>query len=362
VRLTLRAGRICDNASRVGSICYLLIQMTNDPVETSELLAFAKTVEAKSLSRAAIELRVPRATISRRLARLEERLSARLLRRTTRSLVLTDAGEALYSHARIVLDAVSHAEASVRRTDDVVRGDLRVSVPPMMNHSFHEMVCAFAQKYPEVRLQVHFSSRTVDLKRDGYDVAIRASTEMQPGLVARTLARHPVVAVASPDYLAKHGTPRTRRDLRHHRCLMGFGQGEVPQTQWPFADGGKLHVEGAFFSNDLFMLAGAALRGLGIALIPLMVVRPLLEDGRLIHVLAGALETESRVAVVYPERELVPPQVRAFVDAVIAWAPGELDKGLPTCPKRDADSRPAAPSTVKPERPAKPARKRRAAG
>src|SRR4051795_10351404 len=100
------------------------------PLETAELLAFARTVEAKSLSRAAAELGVPRATVSRRLARLEERLGARLLRRTTRSLALTDAGEALYRHARIVLDAVTNAEASVRRTDEVVRGDLRVSVPP----------------------------------------------------------------------------------------------------------------------------------------------------------------------------------------------------------------------------------------
>src|SRR3954471_13482129 len=102
-----------------------------DPLETAELLAFSKTVDAKSLSRATAELGVPRATISRRLARLEERLGTRLLRRTTRSLVLTDTGDAFYRHARIALDAVATAEASVRRTDDAIRGDLRVSVPPI---------------------------------------------------------------------------------------------------------------------------------------------------------------------------------------------------------------------------------------
>src|SRR5262245_45545239 len=107
----------------------------SDPPETTELLAFATIVESRSLSRAAAQLRAPRATIGRRLARLEERLGARLLRRTTRSLALTDAGEAFYRHARIVLDAVKTAEESVRRTDDRVRGDLRVSVPPMMNES-----------------------------------------------------------------------------------------------------------------------------------------------------------------------------------------------------------------------------------
>src|SRR5688572_13650308 len=158
----------------------------SEPLETAELLAFARTVESKSLSRAAAELGVPRATISRRLARLEERLGARLLRRTTRSLVLTDAGEALYRHARIVLDAVTHAEQSVRRTDDVIRGDLRVSVPPMLNQSFNEMLSDFAHAHPEVRLQIHFSSQFVDLRQGDYDVALRASSELQPGLVART--------------------------------------------------------------------------------------------------------------------------------------------------------------------------------
>src|SRR5436190_5770752 len=126
------------------------------PLETAELQAFARTVDAHSLSRAARQLGVPRATLGRRLARLEERLGARLLRRTTRSLTLTDAGDALYRHARIVLDAVSHAEASVRGSDDVIRGDLRVSVPPLTSMSFYRLVMRFATKYPAVRVQVHF--------------------------------------------------------------------------------------------------------------------------------------------------------------------------------------------------------------
>src|SRR5919204_694425 len=113
----------------MGISCYDLIQM-QEPLENVELLAFTKAVESRSLSRAAAELGVPRATLSRRLARLESRLGARLLRRTTRSLTVTDAGEVLYRHARIVLDAVGEAEASIRRKDDAVRGNLRVSLPP----------------------------------------------------------------------------------------------------------------------------------------------------------------------------------------------------------------------------------------
>lgn len=314
-----------------------------EPVETAELLAFARTVDARSLSRAAIELGVPRATVSRRLARLEERLGARLLRRTTRSLALTDAGEALYRHAQIVLDAVRHAEASVRRVDDAVRGDLRVSVPPVMPPSFHDLICEFSARYPDVRLQVHFSSRAVDLLRDGYDVALRASTDLEPGLIARRLSEVKLVAVASPAYLAAHGTPASRRDLSRHRCLMNLGRGELPQTQWPFGKGHKISVTGALFSNDLGLLRDAAVRGLGIALLPMPFVHALLEDGALVHVLPGELEAESQVAVVYPERELVPPQVRAFVDILVAWATTELVKPPPRCEETRARPRGRTP-------------------
>ncbi|MFO0725335.1 MAG: LysR family transcriptional regulator [Myxococcota bacterium] len=300
-----------------------------DPVETAELLAFAETVERRSLSRAALALGVPRATISRRLARLEERLGARLLRRTTRSLVLTDAGEALLLHARIVLDAVKTAEASVRRTDDVVRGDLRVSVPPLNSPSFYRLIRDFMARYPELRVHVQFSTARVDLVGGGFDVAIRASTDLEPGLVARTLATAPLVAVASPEYLQAQGTPRIVKDLRSHRCLMGFQRGEIAQTHWPLVRGGRVQVPGAFFSNDIGLLADLALQGMGIALLPLIVTHPFLEDGRLLPVLPKLIGASSRVAVVYPEREFVPPQVRAFVDAVVAWAPAELQTRLP---------------------------------
>jgi DNA-binding transcriptional LysR family regulator len=106
-------------------------------------------------------LGIPRATLGRRLARL----AARLVRRTTRSLALTDAGEAFHRHALVVLGAVGHAQASVRHTDDAVRGDLRISVPPILTRGFRVMLVEFAKQYPEVRVQIDFSTRLVDLLR-----------------------------------------------------------------------------------------------------------------------------------------------------------------------------------------------------
>lgn len=324
-----------------------------EPLETAELLAFTKTVDSKSLSRAAAELGVPRATIGRRLARLEERLGARLLRRTTRSLALTDAGEALYRHARLVLDAVEYAERSVRRSDGAVRGALRVSVPPVQDASFSAMLTEFASTHPEVRVQLHVSTAHVDLKRDGYDVAIRASSALEPGLVARTLRRDPIVAVASPAYLEAHGTPKTVRDLKHHRCVMGFARGELPETHWPLARGGRIAVTGTFFSNDLQKLHAAALAGLGIAVLPGVVMYESVARGELVHVLAGIIEAEARISVVYLEREFVPPQVRAFIDTVVAWADkADFGRLPPSC-----EGHKVARANAK-----KPARKRTSVG
>lgn len=291
--------------------------------ETAEMLCFTRTVEAKSLTRAAAELGQPRATISRRLARLEHRLGVRLLRRTTRSLTLTDAGEQFYQHARLALEAVEAAERSVRRAadDGVLRGRLRISTPSGMGDDFAAIITAFTRAHPEVQVHVFATSEVVDLARDGYDVAIRASTVLDLGTVTRTLAHDPRLVVASPKYLAAHGTPRTRVDLRRHRCIMGFARGQTPQTHWPLKSGGQVHVAGAMFTNELHLGLAAALDGQGLALLPHFLVADELRRGRLVHVLAGVIGAMGRVVLAWRERELMPPQLRAFIDAVCEAAP-----------------------------------------
>lgn len=301
-----------------------MIQMTTapkEPIESAELFAFTQIVASKSVSRAAVELGVPRATLGRRLARLEERLGVRLLRRTTRTSALTDAGVAFHRHALIALEAVGRAEESVRRVEDAVRGPLRVALPPMSDPGFFGLVCEFARRFPDVALELHFSTRHVDLHRDGFDIAIRAATELEPGLVARTLVRAPLIAVASPAYLEARGTPRRASDLRRHRCLLGFARGEIPQSTWPLLSGKKVKVEGPLLTNDINLLHEAAVRGLGVTLLPMMLVGPSIASGELVHVLAAIVGAESKVSIVYPEREFLPAQVRAFADLVVEWMP-----------------------------------------
>lgn len=303
------------------SICYISMQMAELP-EISELLTFVRAVEARSISRAARELGVPRPTVGRRLARLESKLGVRLLRRTTRTMALTDAGEALYQRARAVVEAASDARDAVVRRDDAVRGRLRVSAPPVQGGLLGPLVAEFLATYPDVRVELETTTRHVDLVSDGFDVALRASSELAPGLVARTLGRTRVVAVASPEYLARAGTPRRAADLVHHACLLGYARGERPTTHWPRLRGGQLRIEGRLASNDIEVVRAAALAGHGIALLPLPLIHEDIAGGRLVPVLAAQIGAETRFAVVYAEREFLPAAVRAFVEAVVRWAAG----------------------------------------
>jgi DNA-binding transcriptional LysR family regulator len=281
------------------------------------MVAFVRVVTEGSISRAAAVLRTPRATVGRRLERLEEDLGVRLLRRTTRRVALTDAGRVFFEHATRAIAAVEEARSAVHRSTDVVRGDLRVAAPPL-NPSLRGVIVAFAAEHPAVRLQVRTGTEHVDLVASGYDVAVRATSQLAPGLVMRRLHRDPLVAVASPAYLDARGRPAQVADLAAHDCVVGFDKGDVPASHWVATDGARVQVRARFTSNDLGLLVHAARAGLGVALLPRSSVETSLRRGELEVVLPDVFGREITVAVVYPEKAHLPPAVRAFVDAVAA--------------------------------------------
>ncbi len=295
-----------------------------DPVETAELVAFVRCVETLSLTRAAAELGLPRATLSRRLSRLEKHLGVRLLRRTTRRITLTDAGAAFYQHARAILEAVRDAELSLQPADHLLRGRLRVSVPPMMPPSFHALVGDFMREHPGVKLEIHTSTRHVDLQAEGFDVALRAGAVATPGLIGRVLSRQRMMMVASPGYLEKTGTPRAVADLARHRLLVGFTSAERPQTHWPLRKGGVVRVEAAMAANALELLLRLTLDDHGIALLPDMLILGPLAKGHLQTVLERTVGTDTQLMIVYLDRELMPLANRAFIDALTGWAKESL--------------------------------------
>lgn len=264
------------------------------------------------------------ATVSRRLARLEQRLGARLLHRTTRKQSVTDAGEEFFRHARAILAAVQDAEQALRRRDGVVRGLLRVALPPV-DALPRRFLADFLLRYPEVQLEVEWSTRFVDLIGEGYDVALRAGeTPLSEGLIARRLFSMETRAWASPAYLAHHEGPSGPQELAEHNCLLGFREGVRPVTHWPLLDGGRIRVHGRLVTNDLHTLAEACRHGLGIALLPSSFTDVAAAAGEIAPVLHSVVGGRAAVSVVYPEREFLPAAVRAFVDFLVSWASAEF--------------------------------------
>ncbi len=285
-----------------------------------ELQALVAVVNAGSVSGGARDLSQPRATISRRIARLEERMGMRLMHRTTRQLELTKAGEELFEHARGIIAAVDAATEALHVKDPKPRGLLRVSVPPMHGGTMREMLLAFMATWPQVRLELVSTTVHEDLLTKQIDVAFRASSALSPHLIARPLMSGAQFLVASPSYLSKAGTPESPEALASHRCLVGFAKGEQAVSQWPLKEGGRVRVKAHIATNDLPLLLKAAIAGEGIALLPDFYVGEFVEAGTLVPVLSDAIGIKSQVALVFQERHLMRPVVRAFVDHVVQWS------------------------------------------
>lgn len=279
---------------------------------------FVAIVDAGSLSAAARALKLPRPTLSRRLARLEQRLGVRLLHRSTRRMRVTPAGAELCRRARPIVAATKEAIAAVQRLDDVPRGLLRVAAPPGSGGGVvGAMVLAYLAKYPEVQVALESSARHVDLVAEGFDVAIRAGAVRDTSLIGRQILRTRVVAVASPAYLDAFGRPEHPDELRDHRCVLGYEHGERPTAEWPLYAGGTTTVTGPLSTNDMELALQAALVGAAIGLIPEVFLDEPLKRGSLEVVLPGVVGAWTPVTIVYPDREFLPPKVRAFVDFAV---------------------------------------------
>jgi DNA-binding transcriptional LysR family regulator len=278
-----------------------------------DLDVFARVVTAKGVSAAGRELNLSPAVVSKRIRRLEDRLGVRLLQRTTRQVVLTEAGQGFYERVVSILASVEEAQAWVARGSETVRGVLRISAPT----SFGRMHVAphlerFLGQHPAVTLDVVLSDAFVDIIGESFDLAIRIADLGDSSLVARRLAPNHRVLCAAPSYLAAHGTPDAIEDLSHHR-LLTHGAAE-----WSLeSPGGPAHIRlhGPLRTNSSEVVREAVIGGIGIALRSTWDVGPELKSGRLVRVLPH-YSGSRRVAIhaVYPSRRHLEQKVRAFVD------------------------------------------------
>ena len=285
----------------------------------TDMALFARVVTAGGLSAAARELGLSPAVVSKRLARLEDRLGARLLHRTTRHISLTDEGTGFFERAQRILAEVEEAEAAVSHADVEQRGTLRVTVPA----SFGRLHVApalpeFLARYPRLRLVVTFTDGVVDIVEGGYDLAVRVAELKDSSLIARRLAPNRRVICAAPAYLERHGAPATPDDLARHNCLIHTAIGP-----WTLLgpDGGHhtVRVAGNLETNDAEVLRDAAAAGLGIALTSTWHAGPHIRSGALVPVLTGyTIAAGVAIYAVYPSTRHLSAKVRALVDFLAA--------------------------------------------
>jgi DNA-binding transcriptional LysR family regulator len=286
---------------------------------------FVQVVDAGSFTAAAEQLNVSKAVVSKYVTRLEQRLGARLLQRTTRRLTLTEAGEALYRKSSGALAELGEAQQEVAHLAGAPRGSLRVTAPTYFGSAIlAPLLKDFVARYPEIQLELDLDDRLTDLVKDRFDVAVRITAAVDPGLVARRLGDSALAVVAAPAYVKRHGLPKTPAELERHACL-GYSVARMP-NEWRFRQPkGRwiaARIRCAIYCNSDFVLKQAALDGVGLAQFPRFFVARELADGRLVQALPGYGTPELSISAVYVSRRNLLPKVRAFVDFLAAHLPG----------------------------------------
>jgi DNA-binding transcriptional LysR family regulator len=282
----------------------------------SLLEIFVRIVETGSFSTVAREMGMSQPTISKQMTALERQLNTRLINRTTRSLSLTEAGAAYYERCRQIVDQVQAAETSLAATRGSLHGSLCVNSSVAFGQMFlAREVLDFQRRHPQVSVLLTLNDRYIDLVEEGIDVAVRFGRIGDSALVARRLAFSPIVVVAAPSYLERHGQPAHPRDLAHHRCLHYTYLSTGEEWVFPTREGElRVRVNSTFRSNNGYALRDAMLAGQGITIMPVIFVQQEIAQGKAQTILTEYTPPPIAVSAVYPAGRIVSPKVRAFTD------------------------------------------------
>ncbi len=285
---------------------------------------FVAAVEEGSIAAAGKRFGLSAVMAGRYLSALEDRLSARLVQRTTRRLSLTDAGQAYFARARRILEELEEADDEAADRQGTPRGTLSIAAPITFGALYLGPVAAhYMTEFPEVDILLHLQDRFVDLVEEGMDVALRIGKLPNSNLVARKLADCPLMACASPKYLASAGAPRQPADLETH-ARIGY-IGDVTTAQWTFvdADGQAIVLQGRcrFMANNTGMMTEVALSGFGIVYGPTFVFAKHLATGELVPVLPAYSNPVLPVHAITPTAKHVNAKTRLFIERLkVAFA------------------------------------------
>lgn len=284
------------------------------------LRAFIAVAETGSFTAAADRLDLAKSAVSRRVAALEERLGAQLIRRTTRRLSLTDSGAAFYDRGVRLIADLEEAESAVAQEHGELRGQLRVALP--LSFGLRHMsapIAEFSKRHPRVDFDLDLNDRRVDLIEEGMDVAVRIGRLRDSTLIARKLFDARTVVAASPAYLEEHGTPARPEELERHHCLV---YSNLPDPdRWGYVDTGGVRryatvgVKMRASSGDLICRAAAA--GLGVVLQPTFIAHEAIDAGALVPILTDYGWPVTPGYAVYPPTRHLSFRVREFIDYLV---------------------------------------------
>ena len=286
-----------------------------------QLRAFVAVGQELSFSRAAAALDVSPSALSQMVRGFEERVGLRLLNRTTRSVSLTPAGEALLQRVRPAVADLGAAVEQIRQSGERPAGRVRVHAFRVAANLFlAPMLRRFSDACPDVVLDITLDDTVVDMVKDGYDAAIRVGEVIERDMVAVRLGPDlRQVVVASPDYLARHGAPASPGDLKDHRCIRWHWPGRATPYNWEFWEDGRwfdVAVDGPLVVNSRDLERQAALAGVGLAFVVEQMVAPLVSEGRLVPLLQRWSAPFPGFFLCYPGQRQMAPALRAFIDQV----------------------------------------------
>ena len=293
----------------------------------TSLRVFREVVESGSFVAAAERLSMSPPMASKHVAQLEKSLGARLLHRSSRHLSLTEAGQAWYEQSGRALDLIDAAEAAIGSKNEAPRGQLRVSAPVWCaTPRFADVLAGFRARYPEVLVDMHLENRKVDLAADGYDLALRATQEPSPALIARPLCRLQFHVVASPACISKAGW----RGVPEHPAELAKLDAIVPSyvnlegftLRGPGGRQAPLRLQPVMKSDDTNLTLHAVRAGIGLSFLPEWLIDEDLAQGRLLRLVPDYAAPPVTLFAVYTSRQYMAPKLRSFIDFVSAQLGG----------------------------------------
>jgi LysR family transcriptional regulator, regulator for bpeEF and oprC len=287
-----------------------------EPIEKTRL--FINVIQSKSFTKAALSLKLPKSTVSRAISSLEDETGTKLIVRTTRSLSLTPAGQAYFDTCSPLVHGLEDAHKSLFGSDTMMNGHVRITAPEDLgNFVVAPAIAKLSINHPKLHFELHLTNETIDLVRDGYDIAVRLGRLSQSTHKVRKLGTVKLILVASPQYLKKCGPIKSIHDVSHHPTL-SLAHTSLT-SQWIVQSKGKterIKVQPHFTANNMTSVLEMAKRGAGIALVPQYLAQPSIEAGQVTALFLSWQQNQFPASLVAPSQSAKIARVRLCLDTL----------------------------------------------